>query len=107
VAYSLELGKHIRGWLVLGHDPECQEESEEAEDVQEQYNPFSKRQVLRKEDVEADGQEDEQEDDQCCFPQLTRRVSRSEARIWVHERDHVLYYAGQLNAARRDACDPA
>lgn len=92
---------------MLSHDPECQEECEEAEDVQKQHDAFGKRKVLRKEDIEADRQEHEQEDDQGGLPKVTRGISGGEARIWMHERDHILDYASQLDATGRDACYPA
>lgn len=68
LGHVLELGEDSGCWSVVRHDPQGQEESKEAEDVSEENDAFCKRQMVCKEDVEADGQHHEQEDDERGLP---------------------------------------
>ena len=57
--------------------------------------------MLSEKHVEADGQNDEQEHYKRCLPQFR------DVRIWMHQKNHFLDDAGELQPAARDASEPA
>nr|POF12879.1 hypothetical protein CFP56_10029 [Quercus suber] len=85
---------------MVGHDPHGQEEGEKAEDMDEEDDTFCEGQVLGEKDVEADGEQQDQEDQQGGLPQAY------DIGVRVDEQDHLLDDADKLGAAGRDAADP-
>jgi len=86
----LESREDLRGGCVVRHDPQRKHEGEEREDMQEQHNSFGKWQVMGEEDVEANGEEYEEEHHERCLPE------HRYVRVGIHQYDHCLDYAGEL-----------
>lgn len=96
----VKFGKDLVSGRVISHHPEDDEEGEEAKDVSEENDSFSKRQMVGAPDVERDDQEGEGEHEQCDLP-LGR-----ECRVWVSSSDELLNDTGQLCGARGNSSNP-
>lgn len=100
-AAIVEPGEGLLGWCMITHDPESDEEGEECENVHEEDDAFGEREMVSSKDVEGDGCDDESEHEKSDLPAF------GEAGIRVVHEDHFLDHARELNAAGRDASNPA
>ena len=64
----VEVSEDLFGGLVIGHDPEDDQEREEAEDVGKENDSFSERQVACAPDIERNDQEGECEHEERDLP---------------------------------------
>jgi len=89
----VKFGEDLVSRCVIGHDPEDDQEGEEAKDVSEENDSFGQWQVVGAPDVERNDQEGECEHEQCDLP-LGR-----ECRVRVSGGNELLDDAGQLCGA--------
>ena len=99
-AIVLEVAEDLRGRCVLAHGPEDDEEGKEAEDMHDQKDALCKGQLLREEDIECYGGDEESHDKECGLPEL------GEVRIRVFEIDQALDEHGSQLRGGRATSDP-
>ena len=90
----------VRSRCMVAHHPKSDEECKKGEYMDEQDDAFGERQLVSGEDVEADDDEQHSENDEGDLPRL------GEASVWIADKYHLLYDAGELKCTCWDACDP-
>ena len=95
-----EFCEHVLGRADISHDPENDEVGEKGQDVEYKDNAFSKRKLVRQEDVEAKGDEQESEKQKTDLPEC------SKVRIRVVNKNKAFDLIGEELCAGRNARNP-